>query len=59
MRIMIETHYERRIALLEGQLQESCATVQGLRLALEEAQKQIVELTRLHVGEPGQKRGKK
>ncbi|MBV8359369.1 MAG: hypothetical protein JO189_15750 [Deltaproteobacteria bacterium] len=56
---MIETHYERRIALLEGQLQESCATVQGLRLALEEAQKQIVELSRLHVGEPGQKRGKK
>jgi phage shock protein A len=45
----METQYERRIAILERQLSEACATIQGLRLALEEAQKQIAELTRLHV----------
>jgi phage shock protein A len=50
---MMETQYERRIAILERQLSEACATIQGLRLALEEAQKQITELTRLHVCEHG------
>jgi hypothetical protein len=44
---MIETHFERRIAGLEKQLAEACTIAQGLRLALEEAQRQITELTRL------------
>ncbi|MBV8056081.1 MAG: hypothetical protein JO071_12675 [Deltaproteobacteria bacterium] len=48
---MIETQYERRISELERQLSEACAAAQGYRLALEEAQRQIAELTRLHVCE--------
>ena len=54
---MIETQHERRIALLESQLQEACAVAQGYRLALEEAQRQIGVLTRLHICEqPSDKR---
>jgi uncharacterized coiled-coil protein SlyX len=45
----METQYERRIAILEREKSEACATIQGLRLALEEAQRQIGELTKLHV----------
>jgi uncharacterized coiled-coil protein SlyX len=50
---MMETQYERRIAILERELAEQCATIQGLRLALDEAQRQIAELTELHICEQG------
>jgi hypothetical protein len=49
----MDTQFERRIAILEREKTEACAIIQGLRLALEEAQRQIAELTRLHLCEQG------
>jgi hypothetical protein len=49
---MIQTHHERRIALLEQNISELNALVCGYRLALDEAEKKIAELTRLHICEP-------
>ena len=48
----METHWEKRIAALEKELGEACAVAEGYRLALEEAERQITELSRLHVSEP-------
>jgi len=56
---MIETHHERRIALLEQNISELNALVCGYRLALEEAERKIEELTRLHICEQPEKRRKK
>ena len=56
---MIETHHERRIALLKQNISELNALVCGYRLALEEAERKIEELTRLHICEQPEKRRKK
>ena len=56
---MIETHHERRIALLESQLREACATAEGYRLALEEAERLVAEVTCLHICEAGEPKRKK
>ena len=55
---MIETQFERRIRILEegakileNDLRHVLATADGYRLALEEAERQIAHLTRLHVCE--------
>jgi hypothetical protein len=49
---MMDTHWEKRIAALEKELGETCAAAEGYRLALEEAKRQIAELSRLHVSGP-------